>query len=107
MTGLKDKVNNYYFRVFSSALMMSIFGVAGQMSQPQNNSQPYTTQQILYGAIGQQLNQTAVQMITKNLNIQPTIIIRPGVDFNVLLVKDLSFAGRPVVEYSPAKLSSK
>ena len=89
LSGLHDKVDNHYFKVFGSALMFSIFGAASQLSQPQNNSSQLTSQQIIAGAIGQQLSQTAMQLVARNMNIQPTINIRPGNLFNVLLTRDM------------------
>jgi type IV secretion system protein TrbI len=87
--GLHDQVDNHYFRLFSSALMFSVFGAAGQLSQLQSNTNQLSTQQIIYGAIGQQMGQTASQLAAKNMNIQPTLKIRPGTAFNVLLTKDM------------------
>jgi len=42
-------------------------------------------------ALGQQLGQAAAQMLMKNLNIAPTIEIRPGNRFNIIVTKDLVF----------------
>jgi type IV secretion system protein VirB10 len=42
-------------------------------------------------ALGQQLGNVTAQMISKNLNIAPTIEIRPGYRFNIIVVKDLDF----------------
>lgn len=89
IAGLSDQIDNHYFRIFSSALMFSLFGAAGQLSQPQSSNSQLTSQQIIYGAIGQQMGQTATQLVAKNMNIQPTLKIRPGVDFNVLLTRDM------------------
>lgn len=89
MAGLHDQVDKHYFRIFGSALMFSVFGAAGQLSQPQSNNNQLSSQQIIYGAIGQQMGQTASQLVAKNMNIQPTLKIRPGTDFNVLLTRDM------------------
>ncbi|MFI4955339.1 MAG: TrbI/VirB10 family protein, partial [Gammaproteobacteria bacterium] len=45
----------------------------------------------LSAALGQQLGDVTSQMIAKNLNIAPTLEIRPGYRFNVMLTKDLTF----------------
>ncbi|MES2142122.1 MAG: TrbI/VirB10 family protein, partial [Pseudomonadota bacterium] len=45
MAGLHDQVDNHYFRLFSSALTFSVFGAAGQLSQPQNNNNQLSSQQ--------------------------------------------------------------
>ena len=90
MSGLHDKVDNHYFRIFGSALMFSMFGALGQLSQPQQSATGLlTNQQIIAGAIGQQLTDTGAKLVEKNLNIQPTIKIRPGTNFNILLSRDM------------------
>lgn len=43
-------------------------------------------------ALGQQLGQVTAQMIAKNLNIAPTLEIRPGYRFNVIVTKDMTFS---------------
>ncbi len=88
--GLSDLVDHHYTRVFGSALLMSVFGAAGQLTQPKDsNANQINNEQIIYAAIGQQLSQTSTQLIAKNMNIQPTLMIRPGENFNVLLTRDM------------------
>lgn len=87
--GLTDQVNHHYVRLFGSALMFSVFGALGQLSQPNTTTNGFTNQQIIYGAIGQQLTQTAMQRLARDMNIQPTIKIRPGDNFNVLITRDV------------------
>ena len=38
-----------------------------------------------------QLGQTTMQLLQKNLNIKPTLEIRPGCQFNMAVTKDLVF----------------
>ena len=73
--------------------MFSLFGALGQLSQPQQTNGILTNQQIIYGAIGQQMSQTGAQLIEKNINIQPTLKIRPGANFNILLTRDMVLPG--------------
>lgn len=91
-TGIKDLVDNHNWRIWSSVLMFSLFGAAGQLTQPDNggssNSGP-TTSQIIYSSIGQNVTQTAMERVKKDMNIQPTLKIRPGNNFNVLLTRDM------------------
>jgi type IV secretion system protein VirB10 len=42
-------------------------------------------------ALGNQLGGVMAEMLQKNMNIAPTLEIRPGYRFNVMLVKDLEF----------------
>jgi len=92
--GFKDQVNNHYFRVFSSAFLMSGVTAGVALSQPQTgnaNARP-TAGSALSEAMGQQLGQATAQMISKNLNIAPTLEIRPGYRFNVIVIKDMTFS---------------
>jgi type IV secretion system protein VirB10 len=42
-------------------------------------------------ALGQQLGQVTAQLIARNMNIAPTIEIRPGYRFNIVVTKDMTF----------------
>jgi type IV secretion system protein TrbI len=89
--GLGDQVDNHYGRVFGGALLISMLGVAGQLSQPQNTSvltAPSAGQQAT-AAAATEMNNVGTQMLQKNLNIQPTLVIRPGELFNVLVTRTM------------------
>jgi type IV secretion system protein VirB10 len=94
--GFTDQVNNHFVRVFGSALLMSGVVAGVTYSQRQNqaasaNGAP-SASSTLSEALGQQLGQVTAQMIAKNLNIAPTLEIRPGYRFNVVVIKDLTFS---------------
>lgn len=106
--GLHDQVDNHYFRIFGSALLMSVFSAGMQLSQPASSNataQP-TNQQLLAAALGQNIGEVATQMAQKNLNIQPTIMIRPGDQFNVLITRDIPFSGPYSDGNAPSIISS-
>jgi type IV secretory pathway VirB10-like protein len=93
--GFRDQVDNHWGRIFSGALLTSLFAAGIQISQGQNSSvltQPSYGQQIGQ-AVGQQIGQVGVEVTRRNLNIQPTIIVRPGYRFFVRVEKDLLFKG--------------
>lgn len=97
--GFKDQVDNHYLRIFGSALLMSAITAGATYSQQNqntgiNNGGIYApnAQSTLSSALGQQLGQATVQMITKNMNIAPTLEIRPGYRFNILVTKDLTLS---------------
>lgn len=93
-SGFRDQVNNHYFRLFSSAFLMSAVTAGIAISQPEKDearSRPSTSGAISE-ALGQQLGQVTAQLIAKNLNIAPTLQIRPGYRFNVIVTKDLTFS---------------
>jgi len=94
--GFKDKVNNHYLRIFGSALIMSGVTAGASLSQPQsnfnNNNGRQSAGSALSEALGQQLGQATAMMIQKNLTVAPTLTIRPGYRFNVVVLKDLTFS---------------
>ncbi|MEG1328581.1 MAG: TrbI/VirB10 family protein, partial [Janthinobacterium sp.] len=92
--GFKDQVNNHYFRLFSSAFLMSGVTAGIALSQPETgnpNARP-TASSAMSEALGQQLGQVTAQLIAKNMNIAPTLEIRPGYRFNVIVIKDMTFS---------------
>ncbi|MDL2260388.1 hypothetical protein LJB99_05905, partial [Deltaproteobacteria bacterium OttesenSCG-928-K17] len=95
-SGFKDKVNNHYLRIFGSAFLMSMIsgGMSYAVDQVSNNdsdSNSTTVQDEMAAALAAQLGQTTLQLLQKNLNIKPTLEIRPGYQFNIIVTKDLVF----------------
>jgi type IV secretion system protein TrbI len=91
--GFRDQVESHWARIFSGALLTSLFAAGIEISQGQNSSvltQPSYGQQVGQ-AVGQQVGQVGVEVTRRNLNIQPTIVVRPGYRFFVRVEKDLLF----------------
>lgn len=98
--GFDAEVDNHYFRVFSSALLMSLVSAGTQISQTQaasSNGGP-TAAQTAAGALGQQLGQVSSGLIQRNLKIQPSLSQQPGYRFNIQVTRDIIFPG----PYRPA-----
>lgn len=94
--GYTDEVNNHYFRIFGSAVLISLMsgGMAYTMDSLDNSnseSDKPTLQNEMGSALAAQLGQATLQLLQKNLNIKPTLEIRPGYQFNVIVTKDLVF----------------
>jgi len=87
--GFEDQVDNHYFKIFGSALLMSFIGAGYQLSQPKGSGDGFSSREIVAAQIGQNLSQASAEMIKRNLRIQPTIKIRPGYRFNVMISKDI------------------
>jgi type IV secretion system protein VirB10 len=96
--GFNDQVNNHYVRTFASALLMSAVTAGITLSQDNDSRSDHSrsdsqrASDALSEALGQQLGQVTAQMIAKNLNIAPTLAIRPGYRFNVTVTQDLTFS---------------
>ena len=94
-SGFSDQVNNHYFRLFGSAFLLSGVTAGVALSQPNttsNNTTSQTASGAMSEALGQQLGQVTAQLIAKNMTIAPTLQIRPGYRFNVMVTKDMSFS---------------
>ncbi len=89
--GFHDLVNNHYWRLFGSATLLSLLGAGAQVAQPQNQSQLTSPgfSQSATGELAQELDQVGAQLMQKNLSVAPTLIIRPGYAFNVLVNKTM------------------
>ena len=96
--GFRDLVDNHYMRIFGSAILMSLLSAGAQLSQPQNSNMltaPSAGQEAA-AAMGQELNMVGENLLNRNLNIQPTLIIRPGYAFNVLVSRTMILPAYPV-----------
>ncbi|WEX91406.1 IncP-type conjugal transfer protein TrbI (plasmid) [Sinorhizobium garamanticum] len=91
--GFKDKVDRHLWRTFGSAALIALIGTGIDMSMPENST--LATQDTASDAarrnFAESFGRVAEQTISKNLNVQPTIRIRPGYKFNVLVDQDIIF----------------
>lgn len=89
-SGFSDKVNRHFWPTFRDALFMSVISAGAQLSQPQSaNGENYSPSQIAAAALGQQFSQVGSELVSRNMDRQPTLEIRPGYQFNVMLNKDV------------------
>lgn len=95
-SGFRDQVNNHYFRIFGNALLLSgiTATIAYSQDRDQNNNnsnQAPNMSSEMSAALGQVFGQAIAQIVQKNLNIAPTLEIRPGYRFNIMVTRDLAF----------------
>ncbi|TLW94166.1 IncP-type conjugal transfer protein TrbI [Rhizobium sp. MHM7A] len=89
----KDKVDRHLWRTFGSAALVAMIGTGIDMSMPESST--LATQDTASDAarrnFAESFGRVAEQTISKNLNVQPTVHIRPGYKFNVLVDQDIIF----------------
>jgi len=108
--GFSDEVNNHYLKTFGTAALLSVIS-AGQMvgqmgafgggtgfSGPYGYGYATPNQMALLSEMGgaaasQQLGQVAQGSLQRGMNIPPTLEIRPGYQFNVMVTNDLVLPG--------------
>ena len=89
--GLHDSVNNHFWTMFGNALLLSIFSAGVQISQGGQNSDTngLNAQQSIAAGLGQQLGELGQEIARRNTRIQPTLEIRPGYRFTIMVTKDI------------------
>lgn len=93
--GFNDKVNNHYAKTFGSAILVAIIGTGIDMAVPESST--LATQDTASDAARRNFAETfgrvAERTVDRNLDVQPTLEIRPGYKFNVLVDQDIVFPG--------------
>ncbi|EGU0150139.1 hypothetical protein JFQ72_004385 [Vibrio parahaemolyticus] len=98
--GLHDKVNNHYWRIFGNATLLSLISAGIQLSQPQDdNEDSLSRSEIVAAELGRQYGEVGTEMVRRNMNIQPTLEIRSGYKFTIMVNKDLIL--EPYSPYQP------
>lgn len=91
--GFKDKVNNHYLKTFGSAVMIALIGTGIDMAVPESST--LATQDTASDAARRNFAETfgrvADRTIQRNMDVQPTLEVRPGYKFNVLVDQDIVF----------------
>ena len=90
-SGFTGEVDNHYAKIFGASFVMGLIFGGTTMATGNQATNPY---QISAGAtianqVGAQMSQAGLQVVSRGMNIPPTIIVSPGYKFNVLTTADL------------------
>jgi type IV secretion system protein TrbI len=88
-SGLEDEVDNHWAELFKAALLSTILGVGAELGSGADSGSNTDIIQALRLSAANSLNQTGQQVVRRNLNIQPTLTIRPGFPVLVIVNRDL------------------
>ena len=72
-----------------AAALSTVLGIGSELGATNNDSAILTA---LRRGSTDSLNQTGQQVVRRNLNIQPTVTIRPGFPVRVIVNRDLMLA---------------
>ena len=100
LSGLHDRVDNHYWRTFSGATLLSVISAGAQLSQPDRRTtaadgRPLTAEEQLAADLGRQWSEVSEQFVTRGLDVQPSLTIRPGYRFRVVVTRDIVLAPWP------------
>jgi type IV secretion system protein TrbI len=87
--GLEDEVDQHWGRLFMAAALSTLLGVGSELGATNNDNNIVTA---LRRGSTDSLNQTGQQIVRRNMNIQPTLTIRPGFPVRVIVNRDLVLA---------------
>jgi len=88
--GANDKVNYHYGRIGGAVLLSTFLSVGARQAGGNNSEGNYpTTRQQMAGDAASGVNQAGQKLLDRELNVAPTIEIRPGYKFNVMVNRDM------------------
>ena len=92
--GFSDKVDNHLLQTFGSAILVALIGAGTEMMLPQDsNNTGNDAENSARESFAETFGEISEQTVSKNLDVQPTLEIRPGYQFNVLVDQDMVFSG--------------
>ena len=87
--GLEDDVDNHWGALFKAALLSTLLGVGSELGSTTGTGSNSDVITALRRGSSDSLNQTGQKVVQQNLNIQPTLTIRPGFAVRVTVNRDL------------------
>jgi type IV secretion system protein VirB10 len=92
-SGFTDQVNNHYWKLFKSAFLLSMVTASVTYTDNKyvNDKDTTSASSAMAEALGNELGSVTTELIRKHMNVSPTIEIRSGYRFNVIVNKDISF----------------
>jgi len=88
-SGLEDEVDNHWGELFKAALLSTLLSVG---SEAGTSGQENDLIQAIRQGASNSISQTGQQIVGRQLNIQPTLTIRPGFPIRVIVNRDLVLA---------------
>lgn len=85
MAGAQDKVNYHWGNMLKAAMVSTLLGAGTQLVSQGDDE---LTRALRYG-IQDTVNQTGRQVVQREINVPPTLTVRPGFAIRVVLTRDL------------------
>ncbi|CCW19396.1 Conjugative transfer protein TrbI [Sphingobium indicum BiD32] len=85
MSGLQDKVNYHWGNMLKAAMVSTLLGAGTQLVAQGDDE---LTRALRYG-MQDTINQTGRQVVQREINVPPTLTVRPGFAIRVVITRDL------------------
>jgi type IV secretory pathway VirB10-like protein len=91
-SGIKGKVDNHYGQLLNAVLFSSVFtALADIAAGDTSDSDKKSAKDVLVETTGVTIANVGARLAERALDIQPTIVIKPGSRFNVMVQQDVVF----------------
>jgi type IV secretion system protein VirB10 len=97
--GFRDQKNSHTGKIFGAAILTSLLGTGvryGSGSSNQTLNGGIRVEDAAQQEFSQGLGRVATRVIDKGLDLQPTLTIRPGYRFNIIVEKDIVLPDYPL-----------
>jgi type IV secretion system protein VirB10 len=91
--GFKDQVDTHFFETFGSAILVALIGAGTEMLLPSEGqgTDSNSPENSVRESFAETFSELTEQTTSRNMDVQPTLEIRPGYRFNVLVDQDIVF----------------
>jgi type IV secretion system protein TrbI len=87
--GLEDGVDWHWDRILAGAAISTLLGVGAEVAAPESRTDGNQVVVAARTSVQDTVNQVGQEITKRNLNVQPTLTIRPGFSVRVMVHKDL------------------
>lgn len=85
MAGLEDRVNNHWGRMVRAALVSSLLGAGSELAASGESE----LVRALRAGVQEGTNEAGRRVVERELSVPPTLTVRPGFAFRVIVTRDL------------------
>jgi type IV secretory pathway VirB10-like protein len=82
-------VDWHWKQLFAGAALSTLIGVGAELAAPDRSNGQSQVVVATRGSLQETINQVGQELTRRNLNVQPTLTIRPGFPVRVIVNKDL------------------
>ena len=87
--GLEDQVDPHTWKLLKGVALATVLGVGSQLAVGTTSSGDSDLVKALQQSVQSTTNRAGQRLVERNLNVQPTITVRPGWPLRVIVHKDL------------------
>ena len=96
--GLQDRTDRHLDRVFGGAVALAAVGTGLALATPDRGDLDLSPQTVASAQVAIELSRVATELLRRELDVEPTVTVRPGYRLLVFLAREMQFDG----PYTPA-----